>query len=214
MAPPPAVGTFTRRLYDRLPELYRAADEALDDGPDAYPLLRFLALLGDQADELEQLVDRIDRVRPEEGGDPGDTSDLVDPVTADAGWLDWLAQLVAVDLTGVDDVALRRALVGNANANLYDGSEAAIRAQVAPLLTGTQQVTIAPQFGTTWTVAVITLGTESAGTTPEAILEAAGRQKPAGVVLVHDAGLTWAELEANYADLDAIAATGAWHVLT
>lgn len=59
----PVFGTSTERLYDGLPEVYRTADAAVDTDPDAtsgYPLLRFLALVGDQASEIEALIDRLD----------------------------------------------------------------------------------------------------------------------------------------------------------
>lgn len=90
---PPAVHPRTQRIYDRLPDLYRAADA---DQAGDLPFLRFLSLLGDQAGALEDLYDRINYVPPDEGGPEDGTSDLVDPARADGAWLTWLAQLVGI----------------------------------------------------------------------------------------------------------------------
>lgn len=87
----PEFGTTTERLYDRLPGLYREADETHD-----HALKRYAALTVDQAADVEDLFDRIDYRDLAEGGAVGDTSDLVDPDTADGLWLPWLAQLVGV----------------------------------------------------------------------------------------------------------------------
>lgn len=88
----PAVAELTRRWWEDLPELYRAADEERSEGDDGMPLLRFLSLLGDQAGELEQLVDRILPHLVEGRW----ISELTDPGLADEAWLGWLAQLAAV----------------------------------------------------------------------------------------------------------------------
>lgn len=94
----PTVTPAAERMYGRLPELYRGADEQQPDGPDGYPLLRFLSLIGDQIGALETLYDRIDFATADEGLVAGDTSDLVDPTVADDDWLHWLAQLVGIQL--------------------------------------------------------------------------------------------------------------------
>lgn len=94
MTAPPAVAAFTRRWFDDLPEVYRAADEA-DPSVDGWPLLRYLSLLGDQADELSTLVDRF-ALHDDGAGDW--TSDLSNPATADAAWLPWLAQMAGIGL--------------------------------------------------------------------------------------------------------------------
>src|SRR6059058_2762145 len=78
----PATSPTTDRLFDGLPEVYRAADQALDDGgPNAWPFLRFLSLLADQADEVAAIIDR---------------AALHD--YADAAWLPWQAQLAGLGL--------------------------------------------------------------------------------------------------------------------
>lgn len=92
----PTVAPWTQRWWDRLPELYRAADEAQAAGPNGFPLLRYLSLIGDQAGELEALTDRIKLHR---NGDGVWLSDLGDPETADDAWLPWMAQLVGIDVT-------------------------------------------------------------------------------------------------------------------
>lgn len=204
----PAPSATTEAFYARLPGYLRDVDET-QEGPD-YPLLRYLSLLGDQLDEVIELIDRFDYVGDLDGGTPGDTSDLVDPSTADAGWLPWLAQAVGVELGDESDPARRRVIIAGANDSHAAGSEGAMAAQVRALLTGTGYVSIADHYGTDWTVGVITLTGESSSTTPAEILAAATRAKPAGVVLVHEYGITWDELETSFptwADLDA---AGSW----
>lgn len=91
----PAVAEFTDDWWSSLPEVYRAADEAQADGPNSFPLLRFLSLLGDQADEISVLYDRF-ALHDDGTGDY--VSDLANPETADTAWLAWLAPLAGVGL--------------------------------------------------------------------------------------------------------------------
>lgn len=208
----PDVHPTTLRLYQRLPAYLRDADEA-QAGPPDYPLLRYLSLLGDQLGEVEDLVDRMDYRHPFDGGTPGDTSDLVDPATADAAWLPWLAQVASVTLADQATEAARRTLIAGANELHAEGSEGAMRAAIRPLLTDTRYVEVVPNFSGTWAIGIVTLSNESAGTTPAAILAAATPHKPAGASLVHDYGLTWADLEATFPTWDAIDAAGSWNNL-
>lgn len=92
----PAVAPWTQLLWDRLPQLYRAADEAQADGPDGFPLLRWLSLICDQAGEVEALFDRISLHLSE--GETVWLSDLADPDRADDGWLTWIAQLIGIQV--------------------------------------------------------------------------------------------------------------------
>jgi len=200
----PVVHAATERLYARLPQLYRDADEAQADGANGFPLLRFLSLLADQVGAVEDLLARFDAVP---------TSDLVDPASADSGWLTWLAQVAGVDLGDETDVARRRQLIADADDSRSHGSEGAIIANVAPLLTGTKSVRVFALYRHVWRVLVLTRNDEMSATTSAAILAAARRQKPAGVELEHDVGLTWAELEANYPTWTAIEAAGSWGAL-
>lgn len=210
----PTVTVFTERLYGRLPDVYRAADEAQAAGSSGYPLLRYLSLIADQGGEVEELLDRIDYVAAPDGGAPGDTSDLADPATADAAWLPWIAQAAGADLGDLTDPAGRRLVLVAADDTRADGSVRAVRARVAPLLTGARTLYVVPHYGNDWTVALITFAGESAGTTPEAILAAAEEQRPAGVAFVHEYGLTWDDLEAGFPTWSAIDAAGSWNGLT
>lgn len=92
----PAVADRTRKWWESLPELYRAADEAQASGPNSYPLLRFLSLLGDQGDEIAALHARLEL---HDDGTGDWISDLGAPRYADASWLDWLAWLAGLGLT-------------------------------------------------------------------------------------------------------------------
>jgi hypothetical protein len=210
--PRPTVTATTERIYARgIPLFMRDADAAEPSGG-GYPLLRFLSLLGDLLDHVEVLRARIDYIDLADGGVPGDTSDLVDPDTADTAWLNWLGQLVGVargDRTAVE----MRAAITNASSGWRAGSQAAVRAEVQPLLTGTKHLIIADHYTAEWTVALVTLASETAATTAAAILAAAGRTKPAGVTFVHDIGLSWAELEAHYPTWSAVEAAGSWDAL-
>jgi hypothetical protein len=181
----PTVTSTTQHRFDLLPELYREADRVEPSGG-GWPLLRFLALLGDQAGDIEVLLDRFAYVPLEDGGAPGDTSDLVDPTTADAAWLAWLAQQIGID-PGDRTVAELRAAIANASTGWRAGSQAAVRSEVQTQLTGTKTVAIWDHYGGPWTVAIGTRTDETADAA--AVLVAAGRTKPAGVGFVHRDGV-------------------------
>lgn len=89
----PETAPATSRLFDRLPELYRAADEAQDP---TWPLLSYLASLGEQLGELEGLLDRLLLHMADPDGIW--RSDLSDPDRADDEWLAWLAQLAGLQI--------------------------------------------------------------------------------------------------------------------
>jgi hypothetical protein len=206
----PAVGVTTQRLYDRLPEVYRSADAALD-----YPLLRFLSLTVDQAAEVAALLDRWDVLTPDEGGDPADSSELVDPALADADWLSWLAQHVGVDLPPAMAEQERRDNIAGAASGWQSGTRAGIAAAAAETLTGTKQVDVIPLYGgNPWAVAVRTIPTEtpSEAATLAAIIEA--RAKPAGVNLtVISYAASWTLLETTYPSWTSLEAAGTWDVI-
>lgn len=88
----PTVAPYTRRLWEDLPELYRAADETQADGPNGFPLERYISLIGDQAGEVETLLDRLALHEV----DGVWVSDLADPDLADDGWLVWMAQFAGI----------------------------------------------------------------------------------------------------------------------
>lgn len=194
---PPVVHPTTQRIYDRLPEHYRTADADQVD-PD-YPLLRFLALIGDQLGELEDLVDRVDYLPPDEGGLPGDTSDLVDATTADAAWLPWLAQLVGAVLPPGLSEAAQRDAVQFAPGGWRAATKGAIADAARTALTGTKYVVIRDHYtGDPWKVEVRTRTTETPSV--PAVLAAIVDKgaKPAGVELVATAyQATWAAVLAG-----------------
>jgi hypothetical protein len=192
--PLPTVTATTQHRFDLLPELYREADRVEPSGG-GWPLLRFLALLGDQAGDIEVLLDRFAYVPLEDGGAPGDTSDLVDPTTADAAWLAWLAQQIGID-PGDRTVAELRAAIADASTGWRAGSQAAVRSEVQTQLTGAKHVGIWDHWeNDEWRVAIGTRHVETAD--EAAVLVAANRTKPAGVQFEHVWGVgTWADFEA------------------
>jgi len=197
MPPPrPAVSATTTRIYERLPEFYRVADEEQGAGPNGYPLLRYLSLIADQLGDLETLVDRVAYFPPDEGGVPGDTSDLTDPATADLGWLGWLGQLVGVD-AGTLDVSIRRQAVANASAGWRAGTREAIATAARSVLTGTRYVAVESHYGgDPWRIEVRTRVSETPNASLVVPAIVAARAKPAGVELVHTQyEATWAAIE-------------------
>jgi hypothetical protein len=141
----------TGRVYGRLPEAYRNADEGI-----GYPLLRYLSLILDQLEPVDDLVDRI-----EYDADVDATSDLVDAATANAGWFPWLAQLVGVDLTGLDVDEQRAALV-DPSTSWDHGTPGAIAEAAEAGLTGTQSVVVTPHHdGDPFLIGLGTLDSET-----------------------------------------------------
>jgi hypothetical protein len=211
----PDVHDATDALWSSLPELYQAADEAQADGPNGYPLLRFLSLIVDQWGEVLDLVGRIDYYSHDDGGAPGDTSDLADPYAADAAWLPWLAQLVGAQLPAGLTVADQRAAIAGALAGFLKGTKAGIAAAAATVLTGTKYVLVRPLFGgDRWTVELRTRTTETPGDAAVLAAVLAQKAKPAGltIVVTHYAA-SWAAIEAAHPTWASIEAAGSWAVL-
>lgn len=191
-------GSFTQRLYDGLPTLYRDVDQNGD-------LLAFLRLLGDQADEIETLLERINYDSPDDGGAPGDTSDLADPATADAAWLPWLTQLVGVRAPASGSEQGLRDAIAYATTGWRAGTRDAIAGAAKSALTGSRYVHVydhsisVPGDGGAFDILLVTRVSE----TPDvpAVLQAVvdGHAKPAGVVLHHRAYTsTWATEQSTY----------------
>lgn len=199
----------TERLYERLPALYRDADERQADGPNGYPLLRYISLIVDQLGEVEDLVDRVDYVPAGEGGQAGDTSDLADPQTADIGWLQWLGQLVGVTVEPRLTEVEARDAVAYAPAGWRSGTKVAVVNAARSALTGTRYARIYDHQtdtgpGTTFDLLVVTLADETPD--PSAVLDAIERKRarPAGTRLYHRTyGYTYAALASgrSYADV-------------
>lgn len=211
----PIFSTTMERLYDRLPEFYRTADEVYD-----WPLKRWLASVVDIHGEIDVLYDRINYIDPNDGGDPTDTSDLVDPTTADNAWLDWMAQLVGVTLKkGLSETERRNAII-YATTGWRSGTKAAVAAAAKTVLTGTQYAQVYDHSqvsgesmiaGGEWDVTVVTRTTETPD--PSAVLDAIIKQgaKPVGVVLYHLAyAAAWSSLETNLPTWNDIEAVGSW----
>lgn len=183
------VSPTTARWYMRLPDMYRNDDRAFTtplvatqtfgnydagdsyDSGDSYdapstitvgnvttpdrPLLRYMSTLGDQIGNVENIIDRI-------GASP---SALTDPAIADAAWLPWLGQLVAARLTlPIGDIEAARAQIATALTGIRRGSAQALVGIVQPVLSGTQQVQIIPNFGgNPWFLGVNTLSSQTPG---------------------------------------------------
>lgn len=194
--PRPTVSALTDRLYDRLPAVYRDADE-----PQDFPLLRWLSLLVDQAGEVDVLHDRIvpDNV--------ADLSELADPATADLNWLPWIAQMVGVRLPRDVTGQAARDAVQFASSGYRGGTKAAVADAAKSELTGTRYATIydhstdSSVIGAAgeWDVLIVTRTSE----TPDVakVLDAVvkKRAKPAGVVLYHRAyTATWGAVQTAF----------------
>lgn len=212
MTYPATVHALSERIYGSLPEVYRLEDDARSEGDNGFPLLRFLSLLGDQAGEVEDIIDRADYVSEADGGTAGDTSDLADPATADAAWLPWIAQLVGVRLPAGLDTQGRRDAIAGVSSGFLAGTNAAMAAVAATVLTGDKYVTIHRHYtGDRWKIEVRTKASETP--TPTAAIDAiiAAGAKPAGHELVATTfETTWDELEAAHTTWDSIDATGSW----
>lgn len=206
--PRPAVGPFTDTLYRRLPELYRDADDAQDEGRSNYPLLRYLSLVGDQLTQVAELLGRFtyDPLDDRDNTDPpwqrfgsglfgddtygdNDVADLVDPALADTAWLPWLAQLVGVDVTGMT-IPEARAAIADPSSTWAHGTREAIIRRARPRLGDEAYLDVVPHHqGDPFTMALVTKSDETYGST------------------------TWAELAESaptWADLEAL---GSWHNL-
>lgn len=199
----PDPGPTLPRLYDRLPEHYRAYDETV-----GHPLYRWLAGILAEQGAVEILTDRL-------GASADGASDLTDPMVADAAWLPWLAQLVGTQLQGGMSDAERRDAVRYASAGWRAGTKTAISDAVRSELTGTRFAQVfdhavsRPGDGGVWDVLVVTRGSETPNVA--AVLAAAVRRgaKPAGVVLRHRVyDVPWSTFMAAYPTWAAWAANG------
>lgn len=160
----PIYSASTERLWQRLPEIYRAYDESND-----WQFKTYISAMADQLEEVEEMVARLllipeedyraftsdDDVtttysRPAELEDDESalgyaplyqTSDLVDPRTANAEWLPYVAQLYGVLLPN-DTIEYQRAAIYYGYTSLRGGSKRALRQAVQDLLTGDKWVYI------------------------------------------------------------------------
>jgi hypothetical protein len=194
--PRPDVADLTDRLYDRLPAMYRDADELLD-----FPLLRWLSLLLDQAGELDVLHDRL------VPNDLADISELADPATADLAWLPWLAQLVGVRLPRDVTGQAARDAVQFASSGYRGGTKAAVADAAKSELTGSRYAQVYDHSTDTsaigaageWDVLIVTRTSETPSVARVLDAVVAKRAKPAGVVLYHRAyTATWGAVQTAF----------------
>lgn len=189
-----AVPQAALRLYEALPGRYRDHDDAQGSAVAMTdrPLLRLLCGAGGVLDDVERLVDRIQWLHPWEGGQPGGSSSLADPARAEDGWLDWLAQLVGVDLSiaGGTEPAGRRAFIADATTGWSAGARASVATAASTALTGTRHVRVDPHRDAVgpagaWDLLLTTITSETPD--PAAVVAAVGaaNAKPAGVRLHH-----------------------------
>ena len=219
----PVVTTLTQSVYDQLPEIYHLADSDQPDGPNAYPLLRFLTCVGDIAQPMDYLYARMAYLAPSDGGPAvgfGSTSDLVDPATADAAWLPWLAQVVGMHLDTSLSVAAQRDSIAGASTGRQAGTRAAIVAAASTGLIGsrfcqvmdhTTVVMGSPAPGGQWDITLITRSDETPDVPAVLAAVVAAGAKPAGVLLHHAVYTSsWAKLTLAYPTWAAIRAAGSW----
>lgn len=136
--------------------------------------------------------------------DAAERGEPVDPATCPAAWLPWLAFTLGANITGLTDESARWYLAHPDRA--AHGTDRGLRAAVGATLTGTRTVTIS--HAGTWEVAVTVAAAEVVDIA--LTLAVAHRSVHAGVdvTVSPDAAVTLADLDAAYASLAAIYATG------
>lgn len=232
----PYMTLLVNRLYSRVPEVYRTFD-AVDS---TWTFKRYLGAALNQAGIIADTVTLIEgdnpvgppspepwaldgaRLEQWRGARRTRPSALADPTQADAGWLNWLSQLVGAQLDASATEAEKRDTIRFATSGWRAGTRQAIADAARTALTGTKYAKVMPHStvvggsvtdGTIWDVTVVTRTSETPD--PNAVLGAILRKgvKPAGVVL-HTAyyGSTWDLIEANYQTLDDIE-TATWDEL-
>lgn len=198
---------FTLEWLARLPTVFRAYDV---DGV----LADFLDGVGIEAQDVEDTADLIDKRYPGEAGYVvGNTSGLIDSALGPDEWNAWKALVLGAALPAeLIDPAGQREWIAGIPSLRYVGSKLAVRAALAPYLTGTQEVEFLTNYGgDRWAVLLKTRGDETAATSDE-ILAAAEPQRPAGVVFFHSSAASWTQIEA-YGSWAAIEAQGSWAAL-
>jgi hypothetical protein len=178
------VAPKTQRTWRLLPDHIRAADDGT----------------------LEALIDGVeDALRPELLFlDAAGAGQPVDPATTPTEWLPWLARLLGADIAGLTDAQARWYLARRARS--AKGSMAGIADAVAATLIGTRYVRV--DRASLWALTV-TVATEDIVdiTVTQA---AAERHTPAGatLTLTPTTPVTLAQIDATYASLAGITATG------
>lgn len=199
--PEPVFSETCERMWGRLPEYIRVADAG-----QGWTLKTWVSSVADELGTIVTLLDRIDYVAVSDDGAPGDTSDLADPMTADVGWLPWLAQTVGMTVDPHLSEVEQRSAIANASTGFRAGTKNAVEAAAATELTGSKHARVYDHQtdsgpGTVWDVLIVTRPSE----TPAAadVLAAVTRKgaKPAGVTL------WWKAYEASWDTLATFAPT-------
>lgn len=219
----PHMSELVDRLYSRLPEVYRHADQA----DSTWSFKRYLGGLLVTAGAVGEVVDQVRGERPIGPATPEPwalapdelevwraerqtrPSALGDPDQAHPDWLPWLAQLVGARLDPAASVTERRDTIRYATSGWRGGTRSAIADAARTALTGTKYARVVPHMvpsgaggiepGTVWDITVVTRVSETPD--PDAVLGAILRKgvKPAGVVLWHAVyEATWDQQEAVY----------------
>jgi hypothetical protein len=203
----PIYGDEMETLYSRLPGCYRDADV-----PNDYVLKTWLNGLGYQLSEAGVFLDRFRYDTVEDGGLPTDTCELVNPLVANEEWLPWIAQLLGLNLRGINSVQERRNFLADPNSAAMQGTTNSMIAAAQTALSGTKFVqfldhtTDVSSIGGAgeWDVTILVNQTEVVSDPVQAVLDIG--MKPAGVKLyTRSYSLTWATWEATFptwADLE------------
>lgn len=219
----PYMSELVDRLYARFPQIYRTMDAR-----DAqWPLKRWLGAALHYQGQLDAHVTAWNGERPIGPADPEPwglapdelarwrderrsvLSTLGDPMTADAAWLPWLAQLVGAVLDPAANEAEKRDTIRYATSGWRAGTRGAIADAARSALTGSRYARVVPHTkpseagglepGTIWDITIVTRIGETPD--PEAVLGAVLRTgvKPAGVRLHHAVyEATWDQIEAVF----------------
>jgi hypothetical protein len=197
----PVVPAVSELLYDEL-----GVTQPGDDTRD-WPFLIFLGAVGHALGELHDLV----RDTPDGSG----WSALLDPDRCPAWALPWLAQFAGVRLTpGLTDSEWRAQITSPPA--FRRGTPLGLRDEVQRELTATKAFTLTERYTSPYTLLAVSYTAETPD--PAAAQAAAERQKAAGLILTYRvdpgwsvgqmetayAGQTLADLEGDYATLDAL----------
>jgi hypothetical protein len=219
----PHLSTLARRLYNRLPNVYRQLDRRND-----YALLRYIGALCSFVGQADDMLDELRGARPVGPATPEpwdlDPDELArwranrvtklsmlgDPARAPVEWLPYLAQLSGAYLHPAAGEQERRDTIAAATSGFRAGSRAALAAAARSALTGSRYVSVTPnstgQAGSTptmWDVLIRTRSTETPD--PQAVIDTIVRKgaKPAGVKLWYGTfGTSWDKIEALFPTWD------------
>lgn len=158
----PIYDDTTERLYAAMPDHYLQADPQ-----QGYALKKLLRSIGAQLDQVETLVDRFTYDSPEDNvPNAHSTSDLINPLTADAKWLTWLAQIYGTRIKGRPE-RFRQEMAQGSN-GFRGGTRAAMVAAAQTALIGNKFCVIYPHStdagpgtGGEWDMLVVTQDSET-----------------------------------------------------